>query len=215
MIATADRLARNSARGGVALILLAIVGLDSLSRYRLAPPWLAEGVSFAVIAAMACAALTERQPWRRLEVIALWGGTALGIGYNALNLYNVIDKLAFHAVQPSPLFYSALVIWIDNILLFTLVYWLVDRGGPDARMRGTAALPDFDFPAMSEPEKVRADWQPSFVDYLFIGFTTSTAFSPTEAQPLTSRAKLLMMAQSTISLATIAIVAARAVNIIQ
>lgn len=206
---------RTSARSGVALILLAIVGLDSLSRYRVAPSWLAEVVTAIVIGAMVCAALTESRVWRRVEMIALWGAVALGLAYNVLNLWNVIDKLAFRSVQPSLLFYTAIAIWIDNILIFTLLYWLVDRGGPNARERDAGALPDFDFPAMSEPERVRTGWQPSLVDYLFIGFTTATAFSPTEAQPLTSRAKLLMIAQSAISLATIAIVAARAVNIIQ
>ncbi|MBV8529831.1 MAG: hypothetical protein JO104_00820, partial [Candidatus Eremiobacteraeota bacterium] len=70
-------------------------------------------------------------------------------------------------------------------------------------------------PAMSDPQRVRPDWKPTLADYLFLGFTTSTAFSPTEAQPLTARTKLLMMTQSAISLTTISVLAARAINLIQ
>jgi len=100
-------------------------------------------------------------------------------------------------------------------LTFTLIYWLIDRGGPDARIGAAPDYPDFDFPAMSEPEKVVPNWQPTIVDYLFIGFTTNTAFSPTEAMPLTARAKALMIAQSVVSLVTIVMLAARAIGIIQ
>lgn len=80
-------------------------------------------------------------------------------------------------------------------------------------MNGEARFPDFDFPAMADDAPVRPNWTPGIVDYLFLGFTTSTAFSPTEAMPLTARAKVLVMLQSSISLITIAIVAARTINL--
>ncbi|MGP8100575.1 MAG: hypothetical protein ACLQHL_07405 [Candidatus Cybelea sp.] len=82
-------------------------------------------------------------------------------------------------------------------------------------MNQATPYPDFDFPAMDESAPVPPDWRPGIVDYLFLGFTTSTAFSPTEAMPLTARAKLLVMFQSGISLITIAIVAARTINILK
>ena len=141
-----------------------------------------------------------------------------GLVFNSLSLINVVIKLVASpgAVKPTPLFYSSLAIWTGNFLIFSLLYWLVDRGGPFKRAEGIQGPVDFNFPAMdAAPPRVAPNWQPSMVDYLFLAFTTATAFSPTEAIPLSSRAKVLMMIESAISLLTIAVVAARTVNILQ
>ncbi|HEY1428051.1 MAG TPA: hypothetical protein VGF18_00630 [Candidatus Tumulicola sp.] len=92
------------------------------------------------------------------------------------------------------------------------MYWLIDAGGPDARQAGERRYLDFTFPAMDEGDRVPPNWRPGIIDYLFLGFTTATAFSPTEALPLSARAKALMMIESAISLITIAVVAARTIN---
>ena len=204
----------NSARAGVGLILAIVLALDSVDRYRLAPQWLPETLLALALVAMLLAALTRSPLWHRIELVALWCVVGFGLVYNALNLASVINRLVFQSVTPSTLFFTALAIWVNNVFIFTLAYFLLDAGGPDARKRG-APYPDFDFPAMHAGDEVRPGWRPGLVDYLFLGFTTATAFSPTEAQPLTPRAKLLMMAESVMSLTTIAIVAARAINIIQ
>ena len=104
-------------------------------------------------------------------------------------------------------------IWAINIIAFALWYWSLDRGGPAARGLTHRTHPDFLFVQMSTPGSP-PDWSPGFVDYLFLAFTNATAFSPTDTMPLTGRAKIMMMAQSSISLLTIALVAARAVNIL-
>ena len=109
---------------------------------------------------------------------------------------------------------SSLAIWVTNVLAFALLYWQVDRGGPYARAMKLSTKPDWQFPQAEAPEDRKADWRPLFVDYLFLGFNTATAFSPTDASPLTTRAKLLMMLESTISLITLVVVAARAINVI-
>jgi uncharacterized membrane protein len=109
---------------------------------------------------------------------------------------------------------SSVVIWLTNVAVFALWFWQLDRGGPDRRARGEEATVDFQFPQMTEPETA-AGWRPTFVDYLYISFTNSTAFSPTDTMPLTARAKLSMMAQAMISIITVLLVAARAVNILQ
>ena len=106
-------------------------------------------------------------------------------------------------------------VWVVNVLAFSLLYWQLDRGGPHARANNLSRKPDWLFPQAGVPEDVLPGWQPTYVDYLFLGYSTATAFSPTDALPLTSRAKILMMLQSTISLATILIVASRAINILQ
>ena len=91
----------------------------------------------------------------------------------------------------------------------------VDRGGPAARANARKTHPDFLFAQMSSPELVDKDWEPTFVDYLFLSFTNATAFSPTDTLPLSRWAKLAMMFQSAVSLATLALVIARAVNILR
>jgi hypothetical protein len=106
------------------------------------------------------------------------------------------------------------VVWVSNVLIFSLLYWRIDRGGPEARANNAGTRPDWLFPQPGAPEDAPPDWRPTFVDYLFLGFSTATAFSPTDALPLTSRAKMLMMLESTMSLGTIVVVAARAINIL-
>jgi uncharacterized membrane protein len=112
-----------------------------------------------------------------------------------------------------PLILASIVIWLTNVAVFALWYWQLDRGGPDRRARGQDGRPDFLFPQMTEPT-LAPDWSPSFFDYLYTSFTNSTAFSPTDSMPVSITAKMLMMAQSMISLITVLLVAARAVNIL-
>lgn len=105
-------------------------------------------------------------------------------------------------------------IWLMNVIVFALWYWELDRGGPAARASARKIHPDFLFSQMTVPELVRRDWEPGFVDYLYLSFTNATAFSPTDTLPLSRWAKLAMMFQSLISLVTVALVVARAVNIL-
>jgi hypothetical protein len=109
---------------------------------------------------------------------------------------------------------SAIDIWWTNIIVFALWFWELDRGGPAARARGNESEPDFLFPQMTDRELFPAAIQPSFVDYFYISFTNAAAFSPTDTMPLTSRAKLLMLAEAGMSLLTLLMVASRAVNIL-
>ncbi|HVR48070.1 MAG TPA: hypothetical protein VMT95_15675 [Candidatus Binatia bacterium] len=211
---------RTTSRLGVALTVLCIVALDILTpgRYRITPVWLLYVAAAASLGSMIAARLSPHSPLlRRVERIAMMATIGLLLLANSLNLLDVLDEVVFHSgnVQAMPLIYASLAIWCCNMLAFALLYWEIDRGGPDARASDSPGYPDFDFPAYSDPSKVPAGWQPGFVDYLFIGFTTTTAFGPTEAMPLTARAKLLIMAQSIVSLITIVVIAARAIGIIQ
>jgi hypothetical protein len=107
------------------------------------------------------------------------------------------------------------VIWLTNVAVFALWYWEFDRGGPAARALNLGnKLPDFQFPQMvSPPEMVSPDWEPIFVDYLYLAFTNATAFSPTDVLPMSRWAKAAMTLQSVISIITLALVISRAVNI--
>jgi hypothetical protein len=110
---------------------------------------------------------------------------------------------------------DALNIWATNVIVFSVWYWVLDRGGPWLDWRDHRGPSEFIFPHMTLPAgTVGADAKPGYVDYLFLSFNTSTAFSPTDTMPLTARMKLLMMLESTVSLGTLALVAARAVNIL-
>jgi uncharacterized membrane protein len=104
-------------------------------------------------------------------------------------------------------------IWFTNVLVFALWYWETDRGGPASRALGARSTPDLLFPQMSD-DRFSQDWEPEFFDYLFVSYTNSTAFSPTDTMPMTRWVKLLFMLQSAISLVTVALIAARAVNIL-
>lgn len=111
---------------------------------------------------------------------------------------------------------SGVVLWATNVLLFSVVYWDLDRGGPLNRYRQARPWPDFQFPQMENPEltPLGKEWQPTFLDYLYTSLTNATAFSPTDTMPLTQVAKLLMGIQGTAAIVTIGLVVARAVNIL-
>ncbi len=132
----------------------------------------------------------------------------------------LIGALPAHKESPEKLLISAASLWSTNILVFALWYWRLDAGGPHQRDR-RAGHPDgaFLFPQMTMSKQAlkeagQEDWSPNFVDYLFLAFNTSTAFSPTDVPVLARWAKVLMMLQSLLSLLIIALLAARAVNIL-
>jgi hypothetical protein len=137
----------------------------------------------------------------------------------ASSLGLLIWRLPSKADSPIDLLRSAGALWGSNILLFASWYWRLDGGGPNERMRRATHDGAFLFPQMMMDKNLREElgeenWRPGFVDYLFLAFNTSTAFSPTDVPVLTPWAKVMMMVQSVISLSTLALIAARAVNIL-
>ena len=108
------------------------------------------------------------------------------------------------------------VIYLTNVIAFALWYWEFDRGGPVARaLNLQTQYPDFQFPQMTSPqEMVPPDWEPGFIDYLYVAFTNAVAFSPTDTMPLSRWAKLAMTVQSIISVMTVTLVVSRAINVL-
>jgi uncharacterized membrane protein len=106
-------------------------------------------------------------------------------------------------------------VWLINVLTFAVWFWELDRGGAVERALGTNPYPDFLFPQMTASDMAPKDWEPQFLDYLYLAFTNATAFSPTDTLPLSRWAKFLMLAQSLVSLITAALVVAKAVNALQ
>jgi len=132
----------------------------------------------------------------------------------------LVHGLPSKRVDPKQLLVAALAIWSSNVLVFASWYWRLDAGGPGQReSRETHTTGAFLFPQMAIDPVLRQElgwkyWRPGFVDYLFVAFNTSTAFSPTDVPVLSRWAKAIMMVQSSISLSTLAILAARAINIL-
>jgi uncharacterized membrane protein len=161
--------------------------------------------------------LTGAQPrWLRTEraTTLVFSVLAEAVTLTTL-LYLVFEMLNRPAdFSGRQLLTSSIGAWITNILAFSLVYWQLDRGGPEARANDAGTKPDWLFPQTGVPEEAPPDWRPTYVDYLFLAFSTATAFSTTDTLPLTSRAKLLMMLESAVSLLTLVTVAARAINIL-
>ncbi|MGA2214118.1 MAG: hypothetical protein ABSH31_12655 [Bryobacteraceae bacterium] len=127
----------------------------------------------------------------------------------------LIRRLPSHADSPQELLRAAASLWIANVLVFASWYWRLDAGGPNERDRRKSHDDGaFLFPQMITPWDSDKNWRPGFVDYLFLAFNTSTAFSPTDVPVLSRWAKVMMMVQASISLVTVALLAARAVNIL-
>jgi hypothetical protein len=213
------QLFRIEPRWPVVLAILAAILMVVLlpERVVLFPVWFPYVIGIALILPMAAVGLSaEKARWLRVErTIMLLFIVAMGVGTLA-NLASLIRAMVRRSgeVGGLQLLASSIVVWVSNVLIFSLLYWRIDRGGPEARANNAGTKPDWLFPQAGAPEDAPPDWRPTFVDYLFLGFSTATAFSPTDALPMTSRAKMLMMLESTMSLGTIVVVASRAINIL-
>ena len=182
------------------------------SNLSVGPRWLL----LAVIAAVVVPALISHRAGHH-NVDKMLGYFASGILTIAMiwSLGSLVAAIPKHEIAPKILLQSAVALWITNILVFALWYWRLDAGGPHERQKASRHKEGaFLFPQMNIVTGTDPDWSPNFVDYLFLAFNTSTALSPADTQVLSRWAKILMMLQATISLAVIALLAARAVNIL-
>lgn len=157
--------------------------------------------------------IDSHRPSARALGIAL---TTVMTASNIASLVKLIDLLVTGGIDsPAKLLLSGGSIWIANVVVFSLWYWELDRGGPGARAEAREMHPDFYFPQMQDPALGGTNWQPNYFDYLYTAFTNASAFSPTDVLPLTRMAKMLMMVQSMISLMTLGLVVARSINILR
>jgi hypothetical protein len=163
--------------------------------------------------------LAWQRPRRRLEQIGRRRTVALSL-IGAVSLTNAVLLVALIASllngeekSGGELLFKAVTVWVTNVIAFGLLYWAFDRGGPIRRIAADRPPPDFQFPQLENPGLAQPGWTPELVDYIYVSFTNAIAFSPTDAMPLTRRAKLLMLSESSVSSITILLVAARAINI--
>jgi uncharacterized membrane protein len=155
----------------------------------------------------------DESTWIRHATIALIALVTLA---NVTSMVLLVHHLLVSQVsQGRKLIYSAVAVWLTNVILYGLWFWEVDRGGPHRRASGEKLLPDLQFPQMENPGLAPEHWRPRFTDYLYTSFANGTSFAPADAMPLTFRMKALFTTESIVSLVTIAVVAARAVNILR
>ena len=218
------------ARASVALI----AGLQLLfvnSNLIAGPKWLAPLVEIAMLIPLSVATAWTQVQVRRATADHHWVRihrfrrivrglavflTAVVMIINFEALLAVVRALLHGAKGASgqALLLDALNIWFTNVVVFALWFWNIDSGGPAARGIIAKTAPDFLFPQMLGSGDKDPAWTPGFIDYFYVSFTNATAFSPTDTMPLSARAKLLMAVQAFISLLTVGLVAARAVNIL-
>ncbi|MGH9920848.1 MAG: hypothetical protein ACRD6W_18510 [Nitrososphaerales archaeon] len=199
------------------IAILVAIGLYLILPDQLAigPRWL-----IPVIEAALVVLLNLIHAYRRSREEAEVRELALGVIalLNVTNMVSVgllVDDLLYGSVAKGrPLLYGAVSVWLTNIIVYALWFWQLDRGGPLARLRGHERNPDFQFPQTVALDASTTTWSPGFFDYLYVALTNAAAFSPTDTMPLTRAAKALMAAESLVSLVTVGIVAARAVNIL-
>lgn len=199
------------------LVLLAVLVAMPV-RLRLLPQWVLYLATIAAVAPLVAVAMRPANPlFRKLERVALLAIIAFAALANLTVLRTLILDILRNAqvVSGIQLLASSVAIWAANVVTFSVLYWEIDRGGPTAREAATPGRPDWVFAEeQAGNDVVGPSWRPTFVDYLFLGFSTATAFSTTDTLPVTSRAKLAMMAESAISLLIMVVVAARAINVL-
>jgi hypothetical protein len=182
------------------------------------PRWIFPTV---VVALLIPTVISHAREAHRLNKILGFTVTAvLTIGMIGSVVLLIYDLVFNDEKRGQQLLISAACLWATNVLVFTLWYWRLDAGGPHARDKrlehtdGSFLFPQMTMPIAAKRAANEVNWQPNFFDYLFLAFNTSTAFSPTDVPVLARWAKILMMVQSVISLTVLALLAARAVNIL-
>ena len=200
---------------GAAFGLLYLALPPSLS---IGPRWLEPVVVFVLLALNQGSHHLGWAKWNHSLGYVMSGALTL---FMVISLVLLVVGLPEHKETPVKLLISALALWVGNVLVFALWYWRLDAGGPNGRdVRAGHPHGAFLFPQMTTDGREAWDgldgalWSPQFVDYLFLAFNTSTAFSPTDAPVLSRWAKAMCITQSTISLMVVALLAARAVNIL-
>ena len=203
-----------SAAAVVAAMVLTVLLPDEPSKGRTWLLVLIEGALLVALIVSGQVRLTRRASHIRILSIAL---VAVLVSYTLVVTWELIDDLIHGGKETnsaSALLSAGSVVWVSNILAFSLLYWELDGGGSAAR---THTWPrrrlDLAFPEDLNPHVAPANWLPRFIDYLYLGFTNATAFSPTDVMPIAPWAKVAMAVQAVVSIAILGLVIARAVNV--
>ncbi|GHE64030.1 hypothetical protein GCM10017778_55870 [Streptomyces vinaceus] len=200
-----------------AVIASAVLTLLLPDDLRLGPRWalpLAEGLLLVVLISGDPGRISRRSTVLRSVAIAL---VVVLVGSAMWSTLQLIDDLIHGGHETNSadaLLLAGGSVWATTVLAFSLLYFELDSGGPAARTHHMPPTPALAFPQHLSPELQAADWRPHYIDYLYLGFTNSTALSPTDVMPLAPWAKSVMTLQSVLSLMILGLVVARAVNVL-
>jgi hypothetical protein len=207
-------------RWPMAITLLVAMSLPLLlpSRFSLGPDWIVSVIVGILLVALVFAdpgRIDRRSTFVRGLSIALV--IVLVAGAAGVTARLVVDLIVGgpETNSPAQLLRIGSLVWLYLIISFSFLYWELDGEGPEARARQTPEFPDLAFPEHLNPKIARPGWRPEFFDYLYLGFTNATAFSPTDVMPVARWAKLAMAIQASSSLVVLGLVIARAVNILK
>jgi hypothetical protein len=202
----------------MASAVLAAIVLTILlpSAIRVGPQWLLpvlEGVLLVIVIVADPVRINRRSREIRMVSIVLVSVLVVGTLWSTGLLIDDLIRGGPETNSATDLLAAGTAIWVSNIIAFALLYWEVDGGGAAARAHRIPEHGDFAFPQQSNPRLAQPSWRPRFIDYLYLGYTNATAFSPTDVMPLAPWAKMTMAVQSFISIAILGLVIARAVNV--
>jgi hypothetical protein len=200
--------------GQLATLAALLLYLSLPARLTIGPRWPLPVAGILVMGALIVAARGGREATRRREVAIGLVLVATLVNLTALG-FLIHYLLVGGRARGADLLDGGVIIWSTSLLLFAVLYWELDRGGPRRPATERApVVPDFLFPQMSDSSYAAPDWKPGFSDYLYVSLTNQTAFSPTDTMPLRRRVKALMGVQGVAALVTTGVIIARAVNIL-
>ncbi|MFD4939040.1 hypothetical protein [Streptomyces virginiae] len=200
-----------------AVIASAVLTLLLPDDLRLGPRWalpLAEGLLLVALISGDPLRISRRSTALRAVSIALVTMLACGAIWSTVRLIDDLIHGGTETNSASALLLAGGSVWASTVLAFSLLYFELDSGGPAARAHHMPATPALAFPQQLSPELNALHWRPRYIDYLYLGFTNSTALSPTDVMPLAPWAKCVMTLQSIVSLVILGLVIARAVNVL-
>jgi len=200
----------------IAVLALMAVALIAPPRLSIMPGWLLASIEGLLLLALIVGdpgRIDRTGPWQRRTSVALVAVIlASTLGSAALLIVDLVTGSPLTS-QADQMLLAGAKVWLGNNVAFALLYWGFDGGGPAARARSLPRYPDFAFPQQLNPDLAPPGWRPHFIDYLYVGFTTANAFSPTDTMPMAHWAKVAMGSQALISFAIVGLVLARAVNV--
>jgi hypothetical protein len=197
----------------VALLVIGVLLTLVSDQLTIGPSWLPLAIILVLTVPLTIATLLEQHDWRRRLVFAGLITSTVGV---TSSTFLLIRQLLEGEANGSYLLTGSGAIWVANLVTFALWYWEIDGGGPSERRMDGHVSTDFLFPQLQVGDGTSSGgWAPLFLDYLFVAFNASTAFSPTDTLILSRRVKVLMMIQALTSLVTVGVIAARAINILR
>ena len=199
----------------LAVLALMVAALVAPARLAILPGWLLASVEGLLLVALILGdpgRIDRTGPWQRRTSVALVVVVlASTLGSTALLIFDLLTGSPITS-QADQVLIAGAKVWLGNNVAFAFLYWQFDGGGPAVRAHGMPRYPDFAFPQQLNPDLAPPGWRPEFIDYLYLGFTTANAFSPTDTMPMKHWAKVAMGTQALISFVVVGLVIARAVN---